>query len=158
MFNWWSIEKFNLSWLKTVYIIFITFPTVPMFSYLNIEHRKKIISILYLFFLFPLYLWDTDISWFKQTKKQTNSWNRLCDFFLQATWDLNFLYHITSSGKEKWATVIIEAITKTLARGDRVGWGWWKSLKFDGDSLQVLWRILPKICLNKKILSLLVLP
>lgn len=41
MFNWWYIEKFNLSRLKRVYIIFITFPTASIFSCIKIEHRKK---------------------------------------------------------------------------------------------------------------------
>lgn len=56
MFKRWSIEKFNRSSLKMVYIIFITFPTVSVFGCLKMEQRKKNFHFVSLsFFVFPHY-------------------------------------------------------------------------------------------------------
>lgn len=137
MFNWWTIEKFNLSRLKTVYIIFITFPTASMFSCLKIEHRKKNFHFVPLFLIpsVPIRRWYFTI--FK------TSWNGQYHVFLQATWDSTFLYHITGSGKrKKWATLV--ANHHNFSRNWQGGGGGDEGLKSECESPQVLWGLLPQ--------------
>lgn len=148
MFNWWYIEKFNLSRLKRVYIIFYYISHCIHLQLYQNWTQKEEFSFLCLFFFFNSLSNNKTLvfSWF--FKKIVGI--GCITFSYQQHKTQNFL--IISPVWERGKMILCNdwANHQNISQNWQ-GWsGGRESLKFESENLEVFWGVLSKICLTKE--------